>query len=92
MTNLTNHATSRMRQRAISPRTVDYLLECGRKTYDHKGAVICYFDKASRQHLLDRAGAVEYKRLEHELNAYLVMTVDGTVVTVGHRAKRLNRH
>ena len=92
MTLLTSHAESRMRQRAISYETVEYLMECGRKMYDHHGAVVRFFDKKTRQQLLNRVGSVEYKKVESELDAYVVTTLSGKVVTVGHRDQRMNRH
>ena len=89
---LSNHTVAQMQQRAISESTIDYLIEWGRKAYDHKGAVIRYFDKASRTQLLRRVGEVCAKQLEHQLDAYAVDSTSGQVITVGHRYKRINRN
>jgi hypothetical protein len=89
---LSNHAVAQMQQRAISETMVDYLIEWGRKAYDHKGAVIRYFDKASRSHLLRHVGENQAKELESQLDAYVVVSTSGQVITVGHRYKRINRH
>lgn len=87
-----NHAVAQMQQRAISETTIDYLIEWGRKAYDHKGAVILFFDKSSRAQLLRHLGEQRAKQLEHELDAYVVVSTEGQVITVGHRYKRINRH
>lgn len=89
---LSNHAVAQMQQRAISESMIDYLIEWGRKTYDHKGAVIRYFDKASRTQLFKQIGEERAKQLEHQLDAYVVVSTGGQVITVGHRYKRINRH
>ncbi|NMF91055.1 DUF4258 domain-containing protein [Aromatoleum petrolei] len=89
---LSNHAVAQMQQRAISESMIDYLIEWGRKAYDHRGAVICYFDKSSRIQLLKHVGERRAKQLEHQLDAYVVVSTSGKVITVGHRYKRINRH
>ncbi len=88
---LSNHAVAQMKQRAISETTVDYLIEWGRKAYDHRGSVVRYFDKASRNQLLRHFGEKRAKELESQLDAYVVVSTNGQVITVGHRYKRINR-
>lgn len=89
---LSNHAVAQMQQRAISESTIDYLIEWGRKAYDHRGAVIRYFDRSSRSQLLRHIGEKRAKHIEHQLNAYVVVSTSGQVITVGHRYKCINRH
>lgn len=89
---LSNHAVARMRQRAISETTVGYLIEWGREVYDHRGGVICYFDKASRLQLRKHVGEERAKEIESQMDTYVVMSISGTVITVGRRYKRINRH
>lgn len=89
---LSNHAVAQMQQRAISETTVGYLMEWGRKIYDHRGGVVRYFDKASRSQLLRHVGQEQGKQLENQLDAYLVVTTSGQIITVGHRYKRINRN
>lgn len=89
---LSNHAVAQMQQRAISELTIDYLMEWGRKAYDHRGAVIRYFDKTSRTQLIRHVGEQRVRELEHQLDAYVVVSNSGQVITVGHRYKRINRH
>jgi hypothetical protein len=75
--NLTDHARARMRQRGIPDAVVADLLAYGRSEHDHRGGTIPYFDREAR------ACARRSSR------AYLVLANDGTVVTVGHRYKRI---
>jgi hypothetical protein len=60
--------------------------------YDHRGGVVRYFDKASRSQLLRHLGQQRGKALENQLDAYLVVSTGGQVITVGHRYKRINRN
>lgn len=86
---LTDHARTRMRQRAIPLLAIEALLAYGRSEHDHRGGTILFFDKAARQRLerehLDLA-------LEHCLNAYAVVAGTGEIITVGHRVRRILRH
>lgn len=91
MTNLllTEHARTRMQQRAIPSAVVEALLAFGKGEHDHRGGTILYFNKAARRRLererLDRA-------LERHLDAYAVVAGNGEVITVGHRDRRIVRH
>lgn len=86
---LTEHARTRMQQRAIPPVVVEALLAYGRGEHDHRGGTILYFNKAARRRLererIDRA-------LERHLDAYAVVAGTGEIITVGHRDKRIHRH
>jgi len=86
---LTEHARVRMQQRAIPRAAVEALLAYGKGAHDHHGATILYFDKAARRRLrrerLDRV-------LEHQLDAFAVVALNGEVVTVGHRSRRIRQH
>ncbi|MXR36113.1 hypothetical protein [Craterilacuibacter sinensis] len=89
---ISNHALTQMKQRAITGSTIHYLIEWGRKAYDHKGAVIRYFDKTRRIQLRKHVGASHVKQLENQLNAYVVVSTSGQIITVGHRYKRILRN
>lgn len=92
MENLTQHAVARMQQRGIKVQTVEMLFHCGAKEHDHRGATILYFDKQARQRLCHQYGAAQFKKIEGQLDTYAVIAENGTVVTVGHRTKRINRN
>ena len=87
-----NHAVARMQQRAVFPEIVDFLLDYGRCEYHQRGAQLYYLDKRGRQRLQKIAGKDTYRRLEHVLDAYAVVSKDGALVTVGHRYKRITHH
>ena len=84
----TDHARIRMQQRGIPPLIVEWLLEFGAVSYDHRGARICYFNKESRRRIARAKGEVVIRRLHELLDSYAVVAEDGTVVTVGHNYRR----
>lgn len=92
MKNLTQHAANRMQQRGIKPETIEILLACVAREHDHHGFTILYFDKPARQRLRHQYGSDQYRKIERQLDAYAVVAENGSVVTVGHRTKRINRH
>jgi hypothetical protein len=87
---VSDHARIRMQQRGIPPAVLDCLLTYGHSEYDHQGACIVYFDKASRARL-SRTG-VQLAKIEKYLKTYAVVACDGTIKTVGHRYKRIPRN
>jgi hypothetical protein len=85
------HARARMQQRGISPAAIEALLDFGRTRHVHSGGrELVYFDKKARARLLkaNPAAAREMSRLRR---TYAVLAGDGSVVTVGHRFKRIPR-
>ena len=91
MLGLTHHAEARMQQRGISSRTLESLLDYGAIMYDHRGGALVFFDKKARSRLLRSLGRAQYRVMEKQLDAYAVVSNDGSVVTVGHRRKRIPR-
>jgi hypothetical protein len=93
MTNqLTKHARTRLQQRGISADVLDCLLAYGRKVHDHRGGEVIFFDHHSRTQLRRDQGDAVFKRLETKLGTYAVLGSDGSIITVGHRTKRISRH
>lgn len=92
LTNITHHANVRMQQRGIDASVVDYLLSFGEERLTNKGASIVYFDKETKKKLFAQLDKNERVRLEHQVNAYLILGTDGNIVTVGHRTRRLMKH
>ena len=90
--NLTLHAQQRMQQRGINLQAIDYVLAYGRKNYDHHGGCIIYLDKRGRRRIAQVEGDAVVRALHKHLNAYVVVALDGTVITVGHRYRRIVRH
>lgn len=91
MESLTQHATCRMQQRGIKQETLEILLLKGAREHDHCGGTILYFDKAARRRLHQQFGSDRYRKIERQLDAYAVVARNGSIVTVGHRTKRINR-
>ncbi len=89
---LSIHAEIRLAQRGIPPLVLDLLCQLGASKRSNKTEKI-YFDKQSRRHLKNYLGGTRSLRLlEPWLGTYAVLADDGTVVTVGHRQKRINRN
>lgn len=84
----THHAEARMQQRSISHNAVDALMDYG-EYRRRRGADICYLTKQSRHRLLKDLGRSDFIKLEKALDAYLVVSDDGCIVTAGHRHHRL---
>jgi hypothetical protein len=78
---VTSHARVRMQQRGISAEALEALLEFGCERHIHvDGREIVFFDKQARR----RAGKAA-------VCTYAIVGSDGTVITVGHRYKRVRR-
>jgi hypothetical protein len=89
---LSLHARQRMQQRGISRQALDYVLAYGRVSHDHHGGCVVWLDRRARAQIAREAGREVLRRLDKHLNAYAVMDPDGTVLTVGHRYRRVLRH
>jgi hypothetical protein len=87
---LTSHARARMQQRGIRPDALEALLDWGKVAHIDRGRDIVYFDKKARTRLAKRdpAAAREAERLRR---TYAIVGSDGTVITVGHRYRRIPR-
>ena len=87
---LTRHARARMQQRGIDAAALGALLDYGRVARAGRGVDIVYFDKRARQRLA-REHAVAAPEAERVCNSYAIVASDGTVITVGHRTRRIPR-
>jgi hypothetical protein len=91
MLSLSAHAEVRMQQRGVERELLECLLEYGARQYDHKGCEVVFLtddclDAIARHeshHLLVRMAAAR--------SIYAVVDVDGSVVTTGHRYRRVLR-
>lgn len=88
--NVSNHARTRMQQRGIRAEALAALLDYGRIRPAPGGRDIVFFDKKARARLarLDAAAAREADRV---CKTYAILESDGTVITVGHRYRRIPR-
>lgn len=91
---LSQHARARMQQRGISAATIETLLDFGREVHVDRGCDLVFFDKRARVRLAkalishDRTAAAEAERVAR---SYAIVGSDGTVITVGHRYRRIPR-
>jgi hypothetical protein len=88
----TAHALARMRQRAIDPRAVECIVDFGRAEHQPGGSSIVYLDREAQQRIRRELGDALLRRLGKRVGAYVVLNGDGTVVTVGHRLRRVKRY
>lgn len=85
------HASRRLQQRAIHPLMVDLLYRYGRKHHQN-GSTVLFLDSRARKKARRALEEVE-RRFEKLCDAYLVESDDGgTVITIGHRNKRLRNY
>ena len=88
---MSNHATQRMQQRAIHPLMIDLLYRYGREQHQN-GSIVLFLDGRARKRALRALEEVK-KRFDKLGDAYLVEAEgDGTVITVGHRNKRIRNY
>jgi hypothetical protein len=93
MEHLTQHAAIRMQQRGIKEETLNCLFQYGKKTYDRRGCLVVYFDKQARKRIqLNQYENIPPKSIQAWMDTYAVVTVDGEILTVGHRFKKIKRH
>src|SRR3954468_8705886 len=92
---LTQHARARMQQRGISAATIEALLDFGREVHVERGCDLVFFDKRARARLAkaNAAAAAHLKPSDAEriARSYAILASDGTVITVGHRFRRIPR-
>ena len=88
---LTPHARTRMQQRGIRPDLVETLLDFGSAKPAGGGRDIVFFDKKARARLA-HANALAAAGAERVFNSYAIIESDGTVITVGHRYRRISRN
>ena len=86
---LTTHARARMQQRGICVEALADLLEFGISSPAPGGAEIVFFDKSERRHLQSTR---HLRGRDHLHRLYAVTDAKGTVITVGHRYRRVARH
>lgn len=84
----TAHARVRCQQRSIKSEAVDALLAYGERKRHH-GADIYYLTRRTRARVATALGPERYRRLERCLDAYLVVSDDGALVTAARRRTRL---
>ena len=87
---LTMHARTRMQQRGIRADALEALLDYGRVAHIDSGREIVFLDKAARARLGTR-NPVAARQADRFRRTYAILGSDGTVITVGHRYRRILR-
>ena len=87
---LSPHARVRMQQRGICAEALETLLGFGTSSSAPGGREIVFFDKAERVRLEQIRRAMRNRDRLHGL--YAITEGHGTVITVGHRYRRIARH
>ena len=88
---LTAHAAIRMRQRGIDGQALECLLDYGSTVHDHRGGEILLFDKRAWKRMERDLDGPLLKRAAESRTLYAVRAMDGELVTVGHRYRRVRR-
>ena len=88
---LSKHAAMRMQQRGLSPQVVNWLVMYGRVEHQRGGAKLYYFNKKRRFAIKNDLGREALRGYSKCLSAYMVCS-ESTVITIGHRYRRIVRH
>lgn len=83
------HAERRSNQRGIRHNIVELLLDFGTSVINREGCEVIFMDKKARC-AAKKALGKKYAQLERALDAYLVVGSDGTLITCGHRTRRIH--
>jgi hypothetical protein len=79
-----------MQQRGIRPEMLEALLDFGREVHVAGGRDMVFFDKRARARLA-KAGIVRDAQADRVCKSYALLSSEGTVITVGHRYRRILR-
>ena len=79
-----------MQQRGIRADALEALLDYGRITHLSDGCDIVFFDKKARRRLAEAhpAAPLDTSRISR---TYAIVASDSSVITVGHRYRRIRR-
>lgn len=90
MAPLTLHAKVRSRQRAVSPDVIALLLRCGRTEYDHQGGRRHFFTAQTITKAMQSPDREAARLMQEYRNAYVVVSMDGAIITVGYRRRQVS--
>ena len=85
------HAATRAQKRGIPPLIVEWLIAYGEEQSASSGARVVYFTKHSRKRIAQDNGDLIVRRLNGLMNSYAVIASDGSLITCGHRFKKINK-
>lgn len=86
------HAADRARQRSLSPEPLGLLLDHGIRSPAGGGAEIVHLTGTARRELAAEVDRKTWRRHADKLaTAYVIIGANGTLVTAGHRFRRITR-
>ena len=86
------HSIQQSQRRGILPIAIEALDRYGQEQYHGNGAITVYMNKASRRSMERDWGHRAVAKLWELVNdAYKVINTDGTIITVGHKYKKIQR-
>lgn len=89
--NLTRHASTRSQQRGIPPLVIELIMTFGTSEAAGDGTQKFFLDKHSRRQVKSFAGTLA-PAIEPMLDAYVLVSEEGKVITTAHRTERIRRH
>lgn len=90
---LSNHGQQRLQQRGIPGIVVLLIHSEGSVSHSCDGSEVRFIDKPARKRIRDAIGGDRaYALFEHWFErTYLVVASNGSVITIGHRTRRIRR-
>jgi hypothetical protein len=89
---ITKHAQKRSQQKAIPNQVIELLLTYGEEEPAGNGASICRFQsRRTKKEIRRECRLTGFKNIEKYFRAYIIVSSDNKIVTVGHRIKRVKR-
>jgi len=84
---ITEHAKKRMQQRGIPKNIIDWLLRFGDSTRGYKCKVLQFSKKGQKRMKIELGN--QYAQLEKTIRSAYIIVQGNTIITAGHRYKRI---
>ncbi len=88
----TKHALDRAQQRGIPPLIQEWLCTYGLENYNGNGMIVRYFTNKSIRLMEREFGREPIRRLSEYFRCYLIESINGQVITMGKRYKRIKNY
>lgn len=85
---LSAHAHRRCQQRGISEEVLKILYEHGRTAWCRDGVLSYTINRNQHSKLRVAIGEPAFRSVVDHLDSYMVVSLDGTIVTVAHRVEK----
>lgn len=89
--NMSQHAAVRKQQRGIPEVVLECLIQFGKVCHDKRGGEILHFDKRAKQRCASALSKERLRQMDGHFDVYAVRSIDGALMTVGHRSRRIPR-